>query len=83
MFFRLLFFLCRKDHSSISTDDVLSGEVFEATLSHGTTFRNEISMLKDKVERLLAKDDDDKMQMMNTLWCNVCYLVVIVFSVFF
>jgi hypothetical protein len=32
--------------------------VFEATLSHGTTFRNEISMLKDKVERLRVKDDD-------------------------
>jgi hypothetical protein len=79
MFFRLLFFLCRKDHSSISTDDVLSGEVFEATLSHGTTFRNEISMLKDKVERLLAKDDDDKMQMMNTLCKSVVQKIIRVF----
>lgn len=83
--FQVVFFLCRKDHSSISTDDVLSGAVFEATLSHGTTFRNEISMLKDKVERLRAKDDEMvlimfyKMQMMNTLCKSFLQKIIRVF----
>lgn len=49
------FFRFRLENVFVDEDDVLSGRVFESVLSHGTTFRNEICFLKDRMKTIKKK----------------------------
>lgn len=65
------FFRFRLENVFVDEDDVLSGRVFESVLSHGTTFRNEIGFLKDRMKTIKKPNDTQllilfyKSQMMN------------------
>lgn len=69
----------------VDEDDVLSGRVFESVLSHGTTFRNEICFLKDRMKTIKKPNDTQllilfyKSQMMNELRSSYLPKIVHVF----